>query len=257
MGNAIKTNYMESPNLGYSEYFVKSKTDLSAISPKQGDRAIVADEGKIYLCVTQGEWEKFGNSIPSGNVTIETTINSESTNDDVAGAKAVWDLAEENKITIATTIDSTSSNEDAASAQATYEYGQSLKTTIATTINSSSINSDAAGAAAVYNFVNTQLNNIHDIKYLSGNQTIELVSLNNALYSIRDINTLVKVYTKYDLNEYILLKLGLLIPMSETSDIRNFMFLGWYYTSDDHVHMKNGVLIVVVTKSYTAFADGY
>ena len=73
MSNFIKTSYMDSPNLGYSEYLVKSKNDLSALSPKQGDRAIVLDEGKIYLCVTQGSWEKFGNTAPSGDITIRYT----------------------------------------------------------------------------------------------------------------------------------------------------------------------------------------
>lgn len=90
MGQYIKTDYMDSPNLGYSEFFIKSKTDLNAISPKPGDRAIVANEGKIYICIDQGQWERFGNTVPSDEVVVETSISDQSTNDDVAGAGAVF-----------------------------------------------------------------------------------------------------------------------------------------------------------------------
>jgi len=59
MANIVKTEYMNQPILGFSEYLVKYTTDLTAISPQPGDRAIVVESG-LYICITQGSWEKIG-----------------------------------------------------------------------------------------------------------------------------------------------------------------------------------------------------
>ena len=90
MANSIKTDYMNTPNLGYSEYFIKNESDLNALSPKPGDRALVADSGAVYICIETGEWNKFGNSVPSEEVVIASEINENSTNNEVAGAAAVY-----------------------------------------------------------------------------------------------------------------------------------------------------------------------
>lgn len=60
MADIIKTEYMDRPTLGFSEYIVADATALSAQSPKPGDRAIVLAEGKVYFCLNQGEWLPFG-----------------------------------------------------------------------------------------------------------------------------------------------------------------------------------------------------
>lgn len=239
MSNAIKTNYMESPNLGYSEYFVKSKTDLPAISPKSGDRAIVADEGKIYICVTQGSWEKFGNTTSSSSVTIETTINSESTNDDVAGAAAVWDLVEDRQTTIVTTIDNTSTNEVAAGAQAVWELVQNIGTTIDTTIDSNSTNLDAAGAKAVWNLFDS----VEHINILSGNQTINLTELNYGIYHLQG-NITVIAYTNYTQTEHYKLSGGYLFPRSRNGKkFGSYIFIGSYKPQNMITGNYQGILI--------------
>lgn len=224
MSNYIKTNYMESPNIGYSEYFIKSKADLSALSPKPGDRAIVADEGKIYFCVTQGSWEKFGNTTSSGSVTIETTIDSTSTNDDVAGAKAVWDLVNTEVSGVeyinnkTTTIDSNSTNDEYPSAAAVYTTVQANKTTIATTIDSTSTNNDAAGAEAIFELVDGL-----NIKTLTEDTILDLSYMQPGYYFLW--GTKVKVYKDNTQKDYDLLTRGILIVgaiVSGGSGIRSF-----------------------------------
>ena len=60
MADVIKTDYMGKPTIGYSQYVVADAAALSAQSPKPGDRAVVVSEGKVYFCLTQGEWLPFG-----------------------------------------------------------------------------------------------------------------------------------------------------------------------------------------------------
>jgi len=133
MANSIKTDYMNAPSLGYSEYFIKNETDLNALSPLPGDRAIVADNGAIYICIDKGTWNKFGNSVPGGEVVIASDINEDSTNDEVAGAKAVWDIVYaktdgvEKVINKTSTINENSTHVQYPDAAATYAYGQQVK----------------------------------------------------------------------------------------------------------------------------------
>ena len=65
MTDIIKTEYMDKPTIGYSEYLFLDMTALNAQSPKPGDRAVVLTEGTIYFCINQGEWLLFGGSSPS------------------------------------------------------------------------------------------------------------------------------------------------------------------------------------------------
>jgi len=215
MANSIKTDYMNTPNLGYSEYFIKNASDLSALSPKPGDRAIVADNGAIYLCIETGEWSKFGNSIPSGEVVIASDINEDSTNDDVAGAAAV------------------------------YDYGQSLKTTIATTINSNSTNNDAAGASAVYNYVNTSMTTVQEVITLAGNNQYDILDLNShKIYQI-DSPARVKANTVANGTEYLLLSGGILLPKGTHGSYMNgYIFIGYYKNQNELVTGGHSGIII-------------
>lgn len=60
MADVVKTEYMDRPTLGFSEFIVTDAAALATQSPKPGDRAIVLEEGKIYFCINTGEWLSFG-----------------------------------------------------------------------------------------------------------------------------------------------------------------------------------------------------
>jgi hypothetical protein len=62
MADVVKTEYMDKPQRGYSEYFAKSYDALlsdDAPRPVPGDRAFLAD-GSMYFCWNAGDWEKIG-----------------------------------------------------------------------------------------------------------------------------------------------------------------------------------------------------
>ena len=57
MPNIVKTEYMNRPTIGFSEYFSDSEDNLPS-NPKPGDRCIVTT-GKIFICIESGVWEEF------------------------------------------------------------------------------------------------------------------------------------------------------------------------------------------------------
>lgn len=59
MSDAVKTQYMDRPTKGYSEYFFKDDTAREAILPIPGDRAIMKN-GDLYFCWDKDVWEKIG-----------------------------------------------------------------------------------------------------------------------------------------------------------------------------------------------------
>jgi hypothetical protein len=61
MADVIKTQYMDKPQRGYSEYIARNEEALNAIvpKPKEGDRAILLD-GSLYICLDNGKWEQIG-----------------------------------------------------------------------------------------------------------------------------------------------------------------------------------------------------
>ena len=59
MAEWIKTQYMDKPQRGYSEYIARNEEALDAITPKEGDRAILLD-GSLYVCLDNGKWEQIG-----------------------------------------------------------------------------------------------------------------------------------------------------------------------------------------------------
>lgn len=59
MADVIKTQYMDKPQRGYSEYIARNEEALNVIAPKEGDRAILLD-GSLYVCLDNGTWEKIG-----------------------------------------------------------------------------------------------------------------------------------------------------------------------------------------------------
>lgn len=59
MANVLKTEYMNRPTLGYSEYLIKSENDLSSIpNPHLGDRAIAVEDGKIFVWIDGESWSE-------------------------------------------------------------------------------------------------------------------------------------------------------------------------------------------------------
>lgn len=60
MGNIIKTGYKDRPVIEYDEYLCEEASDLNDVTPRPGDRAIVASEGKVYFCIEAGVWTAFG-----------------------------------------------------------------------------------------------------------------------------------------------------------------------------------------------------
>ena len=59
MADVIKTQYMDKPQRGYSEYIARNEEALNAIVPKEGDRAILLD-GSLYVCLDNGKWDLIG-----------------------------------------------------------------------------------------------------------------------------------------------------------------------------------------------------
>lgn len=74
MANILKTEYMNRPTIGFSEYITKTSADLPS-NPNLGDRAIVTQEGKLYCCIDGNDWEEIyvqGGVEPTG-ITVLTT----------------------------------------------------------------------------------------------------------------------------------------------------------------------------------------
>ena len=82
MADIIKTEYMGKANIGFSEYIVKKVANLNSIPAKPGDRAIIQEEGSIYICIEGGQWEKL--NLPTGggggSITIDDEMSDSSTN---------------------------------------------------------------------------------------------------------------------------------------------------------------------------------
>ena len=59
MAEVIKTQYMDKPQRGYSEYIARNYKALEKIPPKEGDRAMLLN-GELYVCLDAGKWERLG-----------------------------------------------------------------------------------------------------------------------------------------------------------------------------------------------------
>lgn len=59
MALVVKTEYMNNPTKGYSEYLFYNDEARVAISPVPGDRGIMKN-GDVYFCWETGIWEKIG-----------------------------------------------------------------------------------------------------------------------------------------------------------------------------------------------------
>jgi hypothetical protein len=55
----IKTQYMDKPVRGYSEYFFYDDEARNSISPVVGDRCLMRN-GDVYVCWEVGVWSMIG-----------------------------------------------------------------------------------------------------------------------------------------------------------------------------------------------------
>jgi hypothetical protein len=55
----VKTQYMDKPVRGYSEYFFFDDEARNSVSPVVGDRCLMRN-GDLYFCWGEGTWEKIG-----------------------------------------------------------------------------------------------------------------------------------------------------------------------------------------------------
>ena len=105
------------------------------------------------------------NNVPSSQATynygqslkpdVSPIVDDESTHDTLPTSKAVYDCVILNKPYITTTVDISSTNTEVPTAKAVYDYGQTVKPSVSTVVNSSSTNSTLPTSKAVYDYGQT------------------------------------------------------------------------------------------------------